>query len=152
MAKNRRASTSGQIEEALATECQRLATESGKQSRQDDLTADERGWALELQVIYGQLATGHYVTALGAEKISPQAFTGRNRGLSQQTVERIRFLQNVSKSIGTQNREAIAAEAVGKNHVKQAKTLWSGKLGEIETKVLNFMRNNTKNLGLTFED
>ena len=152
MAKNRRASTSSRVEEALATESQRLAKEAGDQSRQDDLTADERRWALELQVIYGQLATGHYATALSAEKISPQAFTGRNRGLSKQTVERIRFLQNVSKSIGTQNRDAIAAEAVGKKYAKQAKTLWSGKLGEIDTKVLNFMRNNVKNLGLTFED
>lgn len=146
------ANTSGRIEEALATECQRLAKEAGEQSRQDDLTADERRSAVELQGIYYQLAAGSFATALSAEKISPQAFTGRNQGLTTPTVERIRFLQNVSKSIGTQNRDAIAAEAVGKKYAKQAKTLWSGKLGEIETKVLNFMRNNAKNLGLTFED
>ena len=146
------ANTSGRIEEALATECQRLAKEAGEQSRQDDLTADDLRWAVELQGIYFQLAAGSLATALSAEKISPTAFSGRNRGLSRQTVERIHFLQNVSKSIGTQNRDAIAAEAVGKKYAKQAKTLWSGKLGEIETKVLNFMRNNAKNLGLTFED
>jgi len=152
MAKKGGASTSGRVEEALATESQRLAKEAGDQSRQDDLTAEERRWAVELQGIYFQLAAGSLATALSAEKISPTAFSGRNRGLSRQTVERIHFLQNVSKSIGTQNRDAIAAEAVGKKYAKQAKTLWSGKLGEIETKVLNFMRNNAKNLGLTFED
>ena len=152
MAKKRRASTSGRVEDALGTESQRLAREAGEQSRQNDLTADERRWAVELQGIYYQLAAGSFATALSAEKISPQAFTGRNRGVTTQKMERIRFLQNVSKSIGTQNRDAIAAEAVGKKYAKQAKTLWSGKLGEIETKVLNFMRNNAKNLGLTFED
>ena len=152
MAKNSEASTSGRIEEALATECQRLAKEAGEQSRQDDLTADDRRWAVELQGIYFQLAAGSLATALSAEKISPTAFTGRNRGLSRQTVERIHFLQNVSKSIGTQNRDAIAAEAVGKKYAKQAKKLWPKALGKLETKILNFMRNNAKNLGLIFED
>ena len=150
-AKTRLASKAKPAAVKLAMECERLAREAGEKYRLA-LSTEERLAALEAQSSYNQMAADWRATALKAEELSPKTFTGRNKGPSAQTLERIQFIKEISSTIGPTSRDAIAAEAVGKNYAKRAKALWSGKLIEREPKILNFMRNNAKNLGLTFED
>lgn len=150
-AETRLASKAKPAAQKMAVECERLAREAGEKYRLA-LSPEERLAALEAQSSYHQMAADWRATALRAEELSPQKFTGRNKGPSPQTLERIQFINEISSRIGPASRDAIAAEAVGKNYAKRAKALWPGKPIGRESKILNFMRNNAKYLGLTFED
>lgn len=150
-AKTRLASKAKPVAVKLAVECEKLAQEAGEKYRLA-LTNEDKFAALEAQSSYNQLAADWRATALRAEELSPQKFTGRNNGPNAQTLKRVQFINEVSSAIGPASHEAIASEAAGKNYAKKAKALWSGKSIDRESKILNFMRNNAKNLSLTFKD
>jgi hypothetical protein len=135
---------------ALADECERLAKEAGDRYRLA-LTPQDKMAALEAQSIYNQMAANERATALRAEEISPATFTGRNRGSTELTAQRVQFLSDVARAAGTKSRDVIAAEAVGRDYAKQAKALWPGNPAGREAKILNFLRNNAKKIDLTFE-
>ena len=149
-AKTRLASKAKPAAVKLAIECERLAQKAGEKYRLA-LSTEEKFAALEAQSSYNQMAADWRATALRAEELSPQKYTGRNKGQSTQTLERIEFINEISSAIGPASHEAIASEAVGRNYARRARALWSGKSTERESKILNFMRNNAKNLDLTFE-
>lgn len=150
-AKTRLASKAKPAAQKMAAECEKLACEAGEKYRLAS-SLEDRLAALEAQSAYNQMAANWSATALRAEEISPQKFTGRNKGPSSLSLKRIQFINEISSTIGPASRDAIAAEAVGKNYAKRAKALWPGKPIERESKILTFMRNNAKNLGLSFED
>ena len=150
-AKTRLASKAKPAAVKLAVECDRLAREEGKKYRLA-LSPEEKLAALEAQNTYNQMANNWRATALNAEELSPQKYTGRNKGQSTQTLERIQFINEISNAIGPASHEAIASEAVGKNYANRAKALWTGKKIGRESKIQNFIRNNAKHLDLTFED
>lgn len=135
----------------LAIECERLAREAGEKYRLA-LTTEEKFAALEAQSSYNQMAADWHATALRAEELSPQKFTGQNNEPHANTLEKIQFINKISSLIGPASRDAIAAEAVSKMHAKQARELWGGKAKDREAKVLNFIRNNAKKLSLTFKN
>ena len=110
---------------ALADECERLAKEAGDRYRLA-LTPQDKMAELEAQSIYNQMAADWRATALRAEEISPTKFTGRNSGSTERTAQRVQFLNDVARAAGTTDREAIAAEAVGRDYAKQANALWPG--------------------------
>lgn len=134
----------------LADECEKNASDAGQRYRMA-LTQEEKLAALEEQSIYNQMAADWRATALRAEEISPETFTGRNKGISEQTALRVDFLKKIARAVGTTHRESIAAEAVGRIYVNEARLLWPGKSAERESKILNFIRNHSKKLDLSFE-
>lgn len=77
-------------------------------------------------------------------------YRGKNRGQSQKTLERIRFLRAVVASDTGGNKltiEALASTAANLNGGRDARTLWKPKsnqiLGEL---IFNFIKKNSKDI------
>lgn len=115
--------------EATRDECLRrakLARESGD---------------IEMADAYMQAAQAETESLVYAADARPKNFTGKARGERGITADRKEFLARVASGIGTEKREAIAAQAVSM-HAKEVRRLWKAQGKSAERKLLNFMKNN----------
>lgn len=126
---------------ALKAECERLAKAKEHEARRIGATDEERLANMDLASAYRQMASGHADSALYAEMARPDRFTGKACGVRNLTVERREFLARIATTIGTEKREAIAAEAVS-TYAKQVRQLWKAQGKSATSKILNFIKNH----------
>lgn len=73
--------------------------------------------------------------------IKGRKFRGAPKGERATTLKKRAFLMQIAASIGTNKREAIAAEAAA-NYRAPVRALWRAEGHKAQSKILNFMRNN----------
>ena len=126
---------------ALKAECIRLARAEEAAANRPELTESQKFEHVERAKFYWQMASAEAESALYAEMARPTQFTGKAKGVRGITAERKEFLASVAAGIGTEKREAIAAEAVS-THAKQVRALWKAQGKHAQTKIMNFIKNN----------
>lgn len=127
---------------ALLRACEKLGA--------DDKSPDTLGRALMASEEMGRLQERLWwragVDPESGEKrealaIKGRRFRGAPKGERAATLAKRAFLIEVAASIGTDKREAIAAEAAA-NYRMRVRALWRAEGQNARSKILNFMRNN----------